>query len=204
MAYDYNRLFRVIMDAVQADGSIADRMAAVLNDCEVQVPHLDWAEFKALDYSSDAQAMSGWLDLALSGPSIDDEFQGLWFGLHNIVCDDIETADVYVGAARSFDSRSNDWAMSPAFNPDHGELESRVLDSIYQLAYRSADGLGNHAEYPLALAYGSMVSCEVLERFALRPGFSGLRGAAAGFDSGDYLNLGEFADGHFRKHISAG
>jgi hypothetical protein len=204
VAYAYDRLFRVIIDSAQADGSIGNRMASVLSECEAQLAHPDWTQFKALDYSADAETMSRWLDLALSGESFEDDFQGLWFGLTNPVRNGVATADLYAGATPSFDSDNIDWALSPTVNPDQCELESNVLSSIYQLAYGSDNGLGNDAEYPLALAYGSMASCEVLGRFLPGPGFRDLRGAAAGFDSGDFLILGEFVNGRFRKRIVAG
>jgi len=179
-------------------------MASVLSECASQRPHPDWAQFKALDYSADAEAMSCWLDLALSGEAFEDEYQGLWFGLTNPVRNGIATADIYASATASFDADSLDWALSPTVNPDECELESIVLRSLYDVAYGADSGLGNDAEYPLALAYGSIASCEALRRFGSRPGFRDLRGAATGFDSGDFLILGEFVNGRFRKRVVAG
>ena len=204
MAYAYDRLFEVITGAVQSNRSIGERMRLVVTECETQRPHPDWAQFRTLDYSADAEAMTRWLDLALSGEVFEDRYQGLWFGLNNPVRAGIATADLYAGATAQFESDSLDWATSPIVNPEQCELESAVLASVYRLAYGSEGGLENDAEYPIALAYGAIVSCEVLARSERHAMFKHLRGAAAGFDSGDFLFIGEFENGRFRKCVVAG
>ena len=90
------------------------------------------------------------------------------------------------------------------FYPKSRYLNSKVLTAVYRLAYRSANALGNAAEYPLCLAYGAMVACEALESGRLSGPFANLLGAAAGFDSGDLLFLGSFSDGTFRVMPEAG
>src|SRR5664279_2728195 len=99
MTYAYDRLFSVIVDAVQADGEVDERMAMVVAECESQHPHRDWERFKTLNFGADAGALSSWLQSALAGPDLaEHNFAGLWFGLTNPVRDSVTTADIYASA----------------------------------------------------------------------------------------------------------
>jgi len=68
-----------------------------------------------------------------------------------------------------------------------------VLANIDRIAYRNG-GLGNDAEYPLCLGYGAFAVRQLLGQIepALVLGDSDKLGVAVGFDSGDFVRLGEF------------
>lgn len=128
----------------------------------------------------------------------------MWFGLNNPVVDDRPTADIYVCASKKYETGSLDWTVGPVVCPESGYLNSRVLAAVYDLAFSSDAALGNDAEYPLVLAYGAMVARKALESVRLSGPFADLSGAAAGFDSGDFLVLGSFREGRLRAKIEAG
>jgi hypothetical protein len=87
---------------------------------------------------------------------------------------------------------------------ENSYLNSKILKSIYRLAYDRQDGLGNDAEYPLVLAYGAMAVIEALQQPPLPFALRSLQGVSVGYDGGDFLFLGEFRDGHFVTDVMAG
>lgn len=129
--------------------------------------------------------------------------KGLWFGLFN-PCPDGRTpvADMYVSGSERFDPdpHDNSWAVGPDWCPEARYANSAVLAGIYRIAYRQGagaaerkGGLGNVAEYPLCLGYGAFAVREVLRQVepSLVLGRSDSLGVAVGFDSGDFVQLGE-------------
>jgi hypothetical protein len=111
-------------------------------------------------------------------------------------------ADIYVCGSERFepDRGDNDWAVGPDWWPETRYASSSVLASIYQIAYRQGVAaaeqrkcLGIDAEYPLCLGYGTFAVRELLLRVepSLILGKSDSLGIAVGFDSGDFVLLGE-------------
>lgn len=204
MAYDYDRLFEYIVAAVSAEGPIAGRMRRLIASCEDQRPHPGWRALRQIDFTADEAKLGPWLTRAGAEAGAGAAYRGLWFGLNNPVVDGETSADIYLAASPAFESDSIDWAVDCTFYPEDRALNSVVLDGIYRHAYDTPGGLGNDAEYPLALAYGAMAACAALEAAALPAAFHELQGAAAGFDSGDFLFLGGFAEGRFQRSVTAG
>lgn len=204
MSYDYSRLFDRLLDAVRSANSPQEQMLCVIAECESQRPHPDWAQLKKLDFTEELVSAHSWLARALAEASESEKYEGLWFGLFNPVYDELPTADIYVAASPEFVAGDIDWACNSTFYPEARCLGSKTLDAIYRIAYRSNDGLGNNAEYPLVLAYGAILARHALEQMNLRKPFDSLAGAAVGFDSGDFLFLGNFDSGKFTADIQAG
>jgi hypothetical protein len=204
MTYDYKKLYDVLVQMVRSDDAIQHRMLGVIAECESQIPHGDWEQLKSIDFNQEIKALNSWLDQALSDASSTTKFKGLWFGLSNPYYADEPTADVYVAASPEFNCDDIKWACNATFYPKNGALRSKVLNSIYRIAYDTADGLCNDAEYPLVLAYGAMMARTALEKRKFDSPFDALEGAAVGFDSGDLLLLGRFADGKFISDVQAG
>jgi hypothetical protein len=178
-------------------------MHAVIAECENQRSHPDWPRFRDLDLEADAPMLPIWLVRAFPIANPSDSFQGLWFGMHNPVIKGATTADVYVAASREFDQSSIEWATAVSEAPGKGQLGSHVLNAIYRRAYGVEGGLGNDAEYPLVLTYGAMAARTALET-EIPASLRNLRGVAAGFDSGDFLFLGNVQEGRFSANIVAG
>jgi hypothetical protein len=180
MSYDYQRLFAIILDAVAADGPFAERMGRVIDECAVQIPHPDWPRFRALAFDEEAQALSGWLPRAFGASWKGAASQGLWVGLVQVMRDKGMVADMYASASPAFDGESIVWAEDVERAGQESYLDSDVLAAIYRLAYGAKGGLGNDAEYPLALAYGAMATRAALEAGPLPEALSGLRGSRRG------------------------
>lgn len=87
-----------------------------------------------------------------------------------------------------------------------------MLAAIYRIAYgedisdtrEREKYLGNTAEYPLCLGYGAFAVRELLRQTdaSLILGGSQAVGIAVGFDSGDFVILGEFCDDGLRPTIT--
>jgi hypothetical protein len=205
MTYDYSLLVEKIIAAIVVDGTIADRMKIVIAECARQRPHLDWAILSSIDFDRDILALNRWLQLAFSNPENKLPSSGLWFGLFNPANENGEaSADIYVGTAPGYDRTTIEWAGDIDELDAPNYLGSAVLARIYEIAYGSASGLENDAEYPLVLAYGGIVAHSILARNTLPVALQSLKGAAVGFDSGDVLYLGEFVDSKFISHVRVG
>jgi hypothetical protein len=201
--HDIRKLFATIIEAVSQVGDIKPRMHAVIAECAAQKPHADWQTFRDLDYGVDTERLKHWLSDAYRDEAA-TLFKGLWVGLVQLNCDGKRVADAYLAAAPEFEAGAIDWTDGLKWAGEDSYLNSKILESIYRLAYDGRGGLGNDAEYPLVLAYGAMAAIEALQQPALPFALRSLRGAAVGYDGGDFLFLGEFRDGRFVRDVKAG
>lgn len=206
VSYEYKKLFEKIIEVADADASMTQRMLAVIEECSRQKPHPDWEFFAHIDFEADAPGIQHWLSSAFDTLEQQQRVRGLWFGLVNLSDGSNTTADVYVGGSPNFDGDDIDWASEIPAITEHNYLNSEVLREIYAKAYRDGVGaLGNDAEYPIALAYGAIAAVQTLRGDGLlSPSLASVRGAAAGFDSGDFLFLGSAEQGRFYPNIKAG
>jgi hypothetical protein len=205
MAYDYNRLFEKIIAAIASDGTITKRMNLVIEECARQRPHADWIDLSRIDFDGDSKALNQWLQVAFAHANSKEIRSGLWFGIFNPANENGEaTADLYVGVSPDFEETSNEWAGDIEERELANYLDSNVLARIYSIAYDAPSGLGNDAEYPLALAYAGMAAHSILSVNDMPAALQGLKGAAVGFDSGDLLFLGEFVASQFISNVRAG
>lgn len=203
MRYDYKKLLKAIVDAVEGPGSFTSRMTLVIDECEAQRPHPHWSLMRTLDYDEKTAKLRSWIEGALSEQPTGFQLKGLWFGLNNPMVNGEATADIYVAGSSKFDEGIG-WASETEFFPERGYFDSDVLAKIYAVAYATRDGLGNDAEYPLVLAYGAMLARAALEWLAAAPALQDLEGAAVGFDSGDFLSLGGFENQRFKTAVRVG
>ena len=145
-----------------------------------------------------------WLQRPFREEPPNTPLKGLWFGLLN-PCPDGRTpvADIYVRGSELSqpDPDDNGWAVGPEWWPEARYASSAVFAfAIYRIAYRQGSRvveqkacLGNDAEYPLCLGYGAFVVRVLLVHPdpLLILGKSESLGVAVGFDSGDFILLGE-------------
>ncbi len=185
---------------------VAESMAALIDQCEATRPHPDWAKLRGLPYD-DLSPLIDWVQKPFREEPPGVALKGLWFGLLN-PCPDGRTpvADIYVCGSERFDpdAHDNSWVVSPDWWPDARYANSAVLAETYRIAYRQGARiaeqkgcLGNDAEYPLVLGYGGFAVRELLGQVepSLVLGRSDSLGVAVGFDSGDFVLLGELTKG---------
>lgn len=201
MRYDYQKLFAVIAAAITDKGSIHARMLAVIDECESQQPHSDWALFRGMNFESDTSKIGTWLSRAFDAGESSVEMHGLYVGLIQQAIDGEVTANAYAAVSPEYDPTSIDWAFEVEQVGKQNFLDSDVLATIYRHAYSRDTGLGNTAEYPLVLSYGAMAAKLAIDDANLPKSLRGLRGAAVGFDDGDFLFLGEFDGGKFKANV---
>lgn len=202
--YDVDMLYKSLLGAIPARGTIRQRMHAVIDACERQLPHPDWACLRRIDFDADLALLNAWLAAAWREGTLHAGHHGLWFGLVNpIRMADGPTSDMYVASAPAYDGAALDWPCDIDLRDGVSYLESAVLGDIYRIAYASHAGLQDKAEYPLALAYAAIAATTALEQEPLPPELASLRGAAAGFDDGDALILGVFDNLRFCPQVRA-
>lgn len=185
---------------------VAESMAALIDQCEAARPHPDWAKLRTLPYA-DLSALLEWVQEPFRDEPPGAPLKGLWFGLFN-PCPDGRTpvADLYVCGSERFDPdpHDNSWAVDPDWWPDARYANSTVLAGIYRIAHRQGARvaeqkgcLGNDAEYPLVLGYGAFAVRDLLGQVdrSMLVGRSERLGVAVGFDSGDFVLLGELTTG---------
>ena len=202
MELDLGEMHAWLVQEYARKRSVGESMDALIDRCEAVRPHPDWARLRALPYS-DLSALREWIEQPFRDEPSDAPLKGLWFGLFN-PCPDGRTpvADVYVCGSKRFDPDplDNSWAVGPDWWPDARYAESTVLTDLYRIAYRQGAGrkereaaIGNDAEYPLCLGYGAFAVRELLKQVEpkLILGKSKSLGIAVGFDSGDFLLLGQ-------------
>lgn len=202
--YDFELLYKSILAAVAASGSIGQRMHAVIDECERQLPHADWERLRGIDFDADLPLLESWLTDAWREGAVRGGDRGLWFGLFNPVdAQEGATSDMYLASGPSYDGQSLDWPGEIDLRDGVSYLHSAVLAAMYRIAYGRPDGLRNQAEYPLALTYAAIAARTTLAQGLLPAELASLRGAAAGFDDGDALFIGEFDNLRFCLQLRA-
>jgi len=202
LALDLGQLHGWIVAELTRKRPVAESMAALIDQCETAHPHSDWAKLRELPYA-DLSSLLEWVREPFRDEPSASLLKGLWFGLFN-PCPDGRTpvVDIYVCGSKQFDPDpfDNSWAVGPDWWPDSRYANSAVLADIYRIAYRygaeqteQKDCLGNDAEYPLVLGYGAFAVRELLGRIEPSKllGRSDSLGVAVGFDSGDFVLVGQ-------------
>lgn len=207
MELDHAEAHGWVVEELTRRRPVAEAMSALIDRCAAARPHPDWDRLRALPYG-DLSTLVRWVEDVFCDEPAAEPLRGLWFGLFN-PCPDGRNpvADVYVCGSKRFnpDPHDNGWAVGPDWWPDGRYADSAVLADLYRVAYRQGakvaeqkDALGVDAEYPLALGYAAFAVRELLTRLdpTLFLGESESLGVAVGFDSGDFVLLGELtADG---------
>lgn len=203
MPLDLGRMHAWIVAELAAERPVAESMARLIDECEAAHPHADWPRFRELDYA-DLTNVVEWIEAPFEFEPPECRLRGLWFGLHNPYSDDgTPVIDLRVSGSARYDPADVNlgWAVRPEWEPEYAGAGSAVLAEIYRIAYRpkaSAEErkgrLSDDAEYPLCLGYGAFAVRDALGQVdaALLLGHADSLGVAVGFDSGDFVRLGEF------------
>ncbi len=190
----YIGAYEFILEELDRGRPIKDSMSDLIDLCQTFIPHPDWFRFKSLDYDESTH-MRDWITRPFREDPPSHPIRGLWFGLCNPCRNRVSTADIYVCGSDRFGltEEDEDWAVSPFWRPEPSYACSNILAEIYRIAYQDG-GLENEAEYPLCLGYGAFVVRELLRRIDPEPilGRSESIGVVVGFDSGDFVPLGDY------------
>lgn len=167
--------------------SFSAAMRALVDWCAEQRPHPDWAPLRDVDFSAELRRLRAWLDDVLSNEPPDTTITGIYFGLFNPTYSGVTTADLYIAGGVVSDGEwlpkvRNHWW------PERRYARSKLLAHLYGVAYRSERGLGNDAEYPLALGFAALAAKHLASALPVKNAL-----ITAGFDSGDVLTLGRLS-----------
>jgi hypothetical protein len=205
MKLDLGQTHDWIREELTLQRPIAESMTDLIDKCEAARPHPDWEWLRAIPYA-DLSLLAKWIQKPFREEPSPVPLRGLWFGLFN-PCRNGRTpvADIYVCGSERFvpNPHDNSWAVGPDWWPELRYADSSVLADIYRIAHRQGARpaeqkvcLGNDAEYPLCLGFGAFAVRELLARVetSLILGKSHSLGIAVGFDSGDFVLLGELSN----------
>ncbi len=190
-SYNAHKLFSEIESVVKSNLPVAEGLQRVIQFCERERPHPDWAALRSLDMEGDLSHLREWLRSIMRTTPPPAAVTGLWFGLFNPGGGKLGiSADLHVIGA-PYSAEDHDWIFGNRWGQDTPDAESGVLDAIYQIAYGHEAGLKNDAEYPLCLAYANLA----IRQLAQTMGPELLRDAdqrvlLAGFNSGDFICIG--------------
>ncbi len=185
---DLAKSFERIKLMVTNKASVPVGMQDLICWCAERHPHKDWQRLAAIRWDEDLCRLAVWLDFVLRDQPPQRTITGLWFGLFNPVVEEGAAADLYV-AGNPYDA-DGEWAVSPRWVAP--AARSIALAEMYRIAYENKKGLGNDAEYPLALGYAALAVRTLgtaLNRRVLL-GKAPSRTLEVGFDSGDSMVVG--------------
>jgi hypothetical protein len=195
MAINLAAMHGFVVKELASKRSLRESMDRVIAKCSKEHPHVDWDKLRALPYD-DLDDLREWIEKPFRYEPSRKTLAGLWFGLFNPIRDREPLADIYVCGSERFDRSPDDnsWAVGPQWRPEDRYANSSVLARVYRIASRKG-GLGNHAEYPLCLAYGGLAVRDLLRAGdpSLFLGSSSSLGVAVGFDSGDFVLVGKLS-----------
>lgn len=199
---DFFALHGWIIGELFRNRPVADSMQDLIHQCAARRPHPDWDRLRSLPYG-DLESLRRWLETPFREEPLPPLTRGLWFGLYNPCYDGKQpVADIYVCGSERFepDPANNEWAVGADWEPLSRYARSAVFADIYRIAYgpdQSGDDdperLCNDAEYPLCLGYGAFAIRELFNRIdsSLILDAANSLGIAVGFDSGDFILIGE-------------
>lgn len=195
MAINLATMHGFVVMELASKRSLRESMDHVIAKCSKDHPHDDWDKLRALPYEH-FDELREWIERPFRLEPSKEKLAGLWFGLFNPVYNGEPVADIYVSGSKRFDPSPDDnsWAVGPDWWPEGRYAKSSVLARVYKIASHK-DGLGNDAEYPLCLAYGSLAVRDLLRAGdpSVFLGSSSSLGVAVGFDSGDFVLVGKLS-----------
>lgn len=189
-SYNARELFDEIERVVKSDLPVEEGLLRIIQYCAATHPHPDWSALRTQDVAGDLRQFQQWLETMMRTMPPPAPITGLWFGLFNPTVQGHVTADLHLIGA-PYDATDFNWLFRQRWGSGTPDSGSTVLESIYQIAYRNEDGLGNDAEYPLALAYAALAIRHLAQRMGpTLLGDATQRVIHVGFDSGDFLCIG--------------
>ena len=198
MAFDYVASY----DAVEAQLVMNTPPSRILHELSAfgqeNEPHEDWQKMSGIPINAEPDAFTEWLQQLLTREHPTAEVVVLWFGLFNPVDDAGRVSmGLYVAGSNSedpYESGVEDYWVEGRY------FTSQVLDTIYQAAYESENGLGNNAEYMLGLGYASSLVKYASQRLGVLLAIGGAesRKIVVGFDNGDSIDIGSVTSEGFQ------
>lgn len=190
-----------LLHLLGAGATISELMAEIIGVCRDSFAHADWTRLAALDWSAGGEQVRRWVPDLLDEEPPPSDLSGLWFGLVNPITAGTVRSDIHLVGTRDYDPDDADyeWTLTGIYYPA-AYANPSCLEQLYAIAYENEHGLGNDAEWALALAFCCAATAYALEPLnAVSVSASGRRiGIAAGFDDGDFLALGELTRDRFQ------
>ncbi|MGD9644472.1 MAG: hypothetical protein AB7U73_02100 [Pirellulales bacterium] len=196
MSLDHKAIIELIKQLIASDISVGECMQRIIETCARDFPHPDWDKYTEIEYDEDVAALGSWIAGVFERQPAPFPIHGLWMGLVQRVNQQGHVwADMYVAATSHYDPSDPEYAWlrkNPRHFPDNAYAWSMSLCNIYAESYKSKTGLGIHAEWPLALAFGAFAVRSLLADHTTQlVGSSAPRiGVVVGFDDGDLLKIG--------------
>lgn len=143
---------------------------SVIDVCEPGAPHAAWRALRVLAWDEGVTRVEEWLADVLRRDPPPQGVRGLWFGLNNPVDGSgRERSDLYLAGTQEHDPDDENlqWVFSGVYYPE-SQPAPDCLAEMYRIAYGPDDGLGNDAEWPLALVFGCVAAARALDAVSRR------------------------------------
>jgi hypothetical protein len=210
MGLNHSEVFETIERLVASDRTVGECMVEVIGICSRDLPHPGWSQLAQINFDEDVAALSAWIPGVFERQPAPFPIQGLWFGLCQRRNERGQVwADMHVVAMSHYDPDDTEFGWlwkEPRHYPDNAHACSLSLCKIYVESYKSTTGLGNDAEWPLALAFGAFAVRSLLRGQTVQlVGSPAPRvGVVVGFDDGDLVKVGELTTSGFEPAACAG
>lgn len=185
---DLGAAHRGIVELLSKDIGPTEFMAAAIDLGKRLTKAEGWDAFRDLPFENElSERSSFFLDVVTREPPT-APLVGFYAGISYPSRRGETVADLHLMGSDTYHPNEEEWFAFVNYTPKDSFAHSKILASIYRMAYVPG-GLGNAADFTLCLAWGTYLARACARHYLaeVRSDFIGVR---AGFDSGDWIDLG--------------
>lgn len=198
MEFDPHKFVAALTVEIRRQRPFIAGLKSMLQWCAKHLPHGDWKKVAALDFEADEKKAQTWIPKTLKAAPSPFPIHGMYFGLHEYsTAKDEEYAKLYVGFLGQYDPKDKkaSWVFGAKRHyPEKSTLNARALKAAGVIFNReSGEGLGNDGNFMFCMTYANLLVASLMTpelHLSLKSKADRI-GLLAGWDSGDYMNLGE-------------
>jgi len=208
MEIDAIRLIFQAMRIARREIPYLQKCANLWNYLDRIYPSPAWKLTRELNFGADFSAHKEWLQYLFTSDPPNADVAGYWFGIFFTEYPKYENAclnNLYIGGTSEFvlTDDSKDWACGTFIWPDREKMDAPELlhEDIFNYSYNN--GIKESDRSYLYLAYHIILLNELIPSIDPQVWLqnSRYRGAALGFDEGDFVTLGIFKNGKWERRL---
>jgi len=185
---DLTQIGTRIVDLLENTVGAVEFMDAAIDLGESETGAAGWDAFRDLPYESELDRLASFfVDVVEKEPPA-TPLAGFFAEIAHPSRGGETVADLWLGGSSRYEPDVEEWFAHLDYTPRAGRAQSEVLAQIYRIAY-APGGLGNAAEYTVALAWAAYLARECARTYVRDRGLDRI-GCRAGFSGGDWIELG--------------
>ncbi|MBZ9686135.1 hypothetical protein G9F72_007285 [Clostridium estertheticum] len=194
MEFNINKSYNYVGEIVNSDLSITIGMEKLIDHCKGYIESLVWDKLQGLDFEEDELSLKKWVENNLKNQPPIDDVDSLWFGLFDGISNGYEVCSLYLSGASS----ENDEEDNELYLPDDRYADSMALRDMSIILKNESSNVREVGEYILYLGYACLVVKNIFKTldWGILQNLSNLCELVVGFDSGDYIVLGNINKTH--------